>query len=157
MLLVACSPRFDWREMPNAEGRYVASFPARPRTLSRALPLAGQARRLTLTSAQVGDALFAVGYVDAPGAAPAVRDALRQAMLANLKAKEMRSDRVSVGSVVADEVEARGRLGESDAWMLARYALVGERVYEVLALGPTKALPREAAETFMASFRPTGP
>lgn len=143
--------------MPSAEGRYVVSFPSRPGTRSRELPLAGEARRLTLTSAQVGDALFAVGYVDAPGAAPAVREALRTAMLANLKGQETRSARVNVGAVVADELEVRGRLGETEAWMLARFALVGERVYEVMALGPTKALPREAAETFIASFHPTGP
>src|SRR5687767_12694381 len=106
-LALGCAPRFDWREVVPAAGGYAALFPGRPQTATREVAVGGHRVRLTLTSAHVGAAWFAVGHADAPGAAPAVRDALRQAMNTNLRGTEVESRRVRVGEAIGDEVQTR--------------------------------------------------
>src|SRR5690348_2571359 len=68
ILLGACTPTYNWREVLIADGAARATFPARTATDTRDIPLAGQTLRFSLTSARVGDAVFAVGYAPVPPA-----------------------------------------------------------------------------------------
>lgn len=75
--LAACSPRYNWREVSVAAGAAVAAFPDKPETQRRMLPYEGGKVEFFLTAAQVGDAMFAVGYV--PWSAAMRDDAAAQA------------------------------------------------------------------------------
>lgn len=66
MLLVslgACSPALNWREVPNNQLGYVATFPDKPVSASRVLSLDGLSVPLTLQAARVDELYFSVGSV----------------------------------------------------------------------------------------------
>lgn len=62
-ILMACSPPFNWREIPNNELGYIATFPDKPVSASRELNLDGFNVPLTLHAAKVEDLYFTVGVV----------------------------------------------------------------------------------------------
>ena len=68
LLLAGCSPDYNWREVSVADGVIRAIFPDRPVSDERAFNVAGQEITFTLTTARVGDALFAVGHAIFPAA-----------------------------------------------------------------------------------------
>ena len=62
VLLLGCSPEYNWRQLAVADGRVVALFPAKPATERRDLPFEGRLQPFVMTQARVGDDLFVVGY-----------------------------------------------------------------------------------------------
>ena len=82
LLLAACSPRYNWREVDVADGRVRAAFPDRVQTETRQLRLDTHTLSFTLASATVGEAVFAVGSAPLPpeiAADPVARQALGRA------------------------------------------------------------------------------
>ncbi len=73
LLIVACSPQFDWRTVRNDEGHYTVMLPAKPLLDERVLTIAGHALKMQMQTATVGDAMFAVGVVTLPADDPALR------------------------------------------------------------------------------------
>lgn len=66
MALTGCSPEYNWRVAPIADGSVTAIFPGKPETGQRPLDFAGHSLQFSLTAAQVNDAAFAVGYAPWP-------------------------------------------------------------------------------------------
>ena len=62
VMLTACSPDYNWRQMQVGDGTVTAFFPDRPRTERRSLEFEGHQLDFSLTSASVGNALFTVGH-----------------------------------------------------------------------------------------------
>ena len=162
----ACTPALNWREMPAADGVVIVAFPARPQTETRTLPVAGSSAPFTLTTAQVDGAIFAVGHIVLPAAIDAAdrdryRAALEDGLARNLQATERTRRDVQIRAaghgtrspVPAHELEFSGSPNGEPAWLLARVVLVGDRLIEVAALGPRRALSEETARTFIDSVR----
>ena len=61
VVLAACYPRYNWRELPVADGLAVLAFPARTDVAQRDVVLAGLPVKFVLTSAKVDDRLFSFG------------------------------------------------------------------------------------------------
>lgn len=162
----ACSPALDWREMPAADGTVRVAFPARPKSETRPLSIAGEPVPFTLTAATVKGAVFAVGYLDLPASLvddeekrQQYKQALEDSLARNLQAEDIQRRAVSVRhahgqkEVAADELELHGEPADTPTWMLARVLLVENRLIEVAAVGPEKALTPDAARTFVDSLR----
>lgn len=165
-LLAACTPEHNWREMPAAEGSVRVAFPSRPQSETRELPLAGETVPFTLMASVVGNTVFAVGHLDLP---PGVADTeleqtrykqvLEDSLTRNLQASGMERRNVQVRAAAgkrlhaADEIEVHGEPGGKPAWLLARIVLVGNRLIEVAAVGPTDELTTQTARTFVDSLR----
>ena len=66
LLVSACSPRYNWREVDVADGRVRAAFPDRVQTETRALRLDTHTLSFTLATATVGEAVFAIGSAPLP-------------------------------------------------------------------------------------------
>lgn len=66
VLLAACSPDYNWREVTLADGLVVAIFPDKPREQTKTLPFAGHDIAFTLTGTVLDDTVFAVGYAPLP-------------------------------------------------------------------------------------------
>lgn len=154
--LAACTPEYNWREIDVADGRARAAFPARVQTEQRPVPLDGRQLTFSLTTAAVGDALFAVGYVllpeDARGDAQAERrlaDALARTLYANLGSRPPEQL-----PEPGREIELRAGLGGEPALLLARVLVHGGAVIEAVAMGPERALPAERAREFVRSLQP---
>lgn len=70
-LLAACSPTFNWREVPVAESGLIALLPCKADRANRALPLGAESVQVDMTGCETGGATFAVAHASANGPAQA--------------------------------------------------------------------------------------
>lgn len=155
MLLGACTPTYNWREVLIADGAARAAFPARPGTDTRDITLDGQPLRFSLTSARVGDAVFAVGHAPLPQALegnPArqreLATALARALYENLHAAPP-----AAAPAYGADIEVRGQVGGRPVWALGRVWVHGGLLVEAVATGSEAGLPPEPAREFVSSLR----
>jgi hypothetical protein len=165
-LLAACSPQLDWREVRPAEAGFVIALPGRPQIETREFELAGRKLGMTMASAGVGPTLFAAGVAVLPADAlapeplAAVVDGFRAALLRNVGAIDSRVQAApplrSAGVVrLAQAVSATGKAGPDGraVQLAARFYVVDDRLYQLVALGAAGELPPAALDTFFDSFR----
>src|SRR5690606_27568851 len=87
IFLAACSPDYNWRQVSVGDGVATAFFPDKPVTQERTLSFLGHDVVFSLTSATVGDALFAVAHAPLPEALRAdasMRQAFAKAVIGSL-------------------------------------------------------------------------
>ncbi|QDZ29229.1 hypothetical protein FAY22_15420 [Noviherbaspirillum sp. UKPF54] len=159
LLLLACSPKFDWREVHDSGIPFSILLPAKPTTSARQIDLDGLPVTMTMTAAEAGDVLFAVGSAEMPDPAAAERAlvAMKTALTRNIGGSIRRELASSPGAVPATlDIEAVGapRNGEQPRLLVARFVAVGKRVYQLVVVGQEKSVPREAVDTFLTSFKP---
>lgn len=162
VLLCACSPKYDWREIRGEGAPYSVLLPAKPASYSRPVNLDGAQVTMTMTATEVDGITFAVGTAelpDATGAAKALA-AMRTALVKNingtLRKEAAATATTATGGNTSIDIEASGRDARGQARVLhARFLARGKRVYQVLVLGKEGAVPQEAVETFFTSFKPT--
>ncbi len=70
-LLAACSPTFNWREVPIAESGLIALLPCKADRANRALPLGAESVQVDMTGCEAGGATFAIAHASANGPAQA--------------------------------------------------------------------------------------
>lgn len=89
--LLACTPAYDWRTITNNDDGYEVTLPVKPRSDERKIEIAGQPMTMRMQTAEVDDAVFAVGTVVLPSADPASQRAalefLQQGLARNVNAK----------------------------------------------------------------------
>ncbi len=181
MLLAGCSPRMDWRELSNEAAGWRATFPAKPVEVSRQIELPNGLGpiRLTLRSARIDDAMFAVGWAESNAPGAGVREALESAMLANIDAdgKSIQRKTIETSGRQLIEVSASGRMQVSaqgpptPARLVMRSTVVVDssgdprgssnsstrvRIVEIIAVGPTTQISDEEARQFVESLRLSG-
>ncbi len=174
LLLLACSPRFDWRELRGPPGTFQVALPGKPQTVSREidLPAEGGSLRveMSMLSAGVDASLFAVGTAQLPSPAWASPAALAQTLAwfrdglarnvgavtplaesdpgppAGLGARQLRAAQsfTASGSVGPDARPTR---------LAARLYVVDDRLYQLVVIGAEGEVPPQALETFFDSFR----
>lgn len=153
LLLCACSPHYNWREIRGEGAPYSVMLPAKPASHSRTVNLDGNQVTMTMTAAEVDGVTFAVGTAELPDTEKAANavTAIKAALLKNIKGTVRRETAAAVGSNVSFELEATG---EQQRILFARFLNRDRRVYQVLVTGKETAVPREAVDTFLASFKP---
>ena len=169
MLLASCSERLEWRELKSPDG-YGVMLPGRAQTVARDVAFEGHQLPVSMTSTGIGSAMFAVGVARLP-AAVAADAAARERTIAHFRDGLVRNIGGAVtaagpatlilapGSTrelrAAQSVEARGRAGANGqaAQLAARFFIVDDRLYEVIALGGEGAIEPNALDTFFTSFR----
>lgn len=153
VILTACSPRFNWRELDVADGHVRAAFPDRVYTETRQVSLGGHTLAFSLSSAQVGAAVFAIGYAPWPESLaqdPAARRALAQALQRSLYANlnvPAPDDLAAFG----DDIEVHGQSAQGPGWLLARVWADDSMLIEAVAAGSIESLPAERAREFLRS------
>lgn len=158
LLLAACSPALDWREVRPGDSAAVAMFPCRPASHARKLPLAGGEVLLTLHACQAGEVTWALSYADLGDparVAPALGE-LQRSAAANISAGEPQALPLAVpgatpyagsGRVALSGRRADGQPVQSQVAVFAK----GTRVFQATAIGP--ALPAEALQTFFDGLK----
>ncbi|RSZ31184.1 MULTISPECIES: hypothetical protein [unclassified Variovorax] len=66
-LLAACSPAFNWREVPITGAGLVAMLPCKADRATRALPLGAESVQVDMTGCEAGGATFAIAHASATG------------------------------------------------------------------------------------------
>lgn len=154
LTLIACSPKYNWREVHGKDAPFIVLFPDKPVSVTRSINLNGEQVNMTMTAAEVDGVSFAVGYTtlaDAAHATAAV-DAMKTALLHNINGKQKTDPNA------ANDIEALGSRdsgnGNEPLLLLGHFAAKGNRAYQVIVLGNEKAVLRDEAHTFLTSFKP---
>jgi len=172
LLLAACSPRFDWREIRQPAAGYVIALPEKPQTVVREISFdhpAGPVRaEMTMISTGVGASLFAIGSVQLPSPAIETPAALAatlawfsDGLLRNVQAASATlaetTPPAGLGTRTLRAARAfsvDGKAGNGRAARLAvRLYVVDDRLFQLVALGAEGEIPPQALETFFDSFR----
>lgn len=169
-LLLACSPKYDWRTVQSNDGAYIVDYPAKPTAEARPVNIHGQRLPMTMQAANIDGTLFAVGVVELPADDPAWRqqavDALRMGLSANLKGSvAVRDIAVKTAaqpplSLPAVELIVQGAGGDDPAQrrLTARVVATGRRAYEAIVLESGDAArdgrQQEQVDQFLSSFHP---
>ena len=66
LLLVACSPRLNWRTVQSPEQRYTALFPGKPDKLERQIPFGDQEFHQTLEAVKIDDDIYSISSIEIP-------------------------------------------------------------------------------------------
>ena len=181
MMLVACSPEYDWRDVRSPGGEYWVQLPARPAIMTRRIHLEGLAVDMTMQGAKVGDNSFTVALVPLPGQAGAqsggqsggqaeaagfsaerILLAMREQMLRNIGASPSTPLEVAavsladvdgrkIGVMQVQAISARGTGKRADLQIFARFVLWQGQALQIVAIGP--GLGAEASAHFLDSLR----
>jgi hypothetical protein len=166
LLLRGCTPEHDGREIRASDDGFVAMMPSRPARMTQPVDLDGLRLPMSMQGSLVRDVAYTVGTASLPTDAgkAATEQALavmRRAMVRNIDGQERKTRPVRfslidgsgavLGSVDGIEVEAVGRMRGQEATLIARFASVDTRVWQVVVLGPVPD--REQADMFLDSVR----
>jgi hypothetical protein len=162
LLVLACSPTFNWREVRADSGTQSLSLllPCKPDRAEKMVPLGGQPTPMSMIGCEAGSATFAVAVADL-GEASQVAAVLAQWQTLTLG--NMKADAASVSSrplkvagasgepapvlVLAQGQRADGSMVQGQA----AYFHSGRKVVQAVMYAP-KIAP-DAAETFFGSFK----
>jgi hypothetical protein len=100
LLVVACSPRLNWRTVQSPEQRYSALFPGKPDKLDRQIPIGDQEFRQTLEAVKVDDDIYSISSIEIP--AKQVNADLVQKITKQLQSNLLDRAKASGGSVVTE-------------------------------------------------------
>ena len=168
--LLACSNRFEWREVRVNDAATV-SLPGRPQSVTRDVTVDGQPVSMTNWSTGVGPTMFAVGLAKLPPALLADAAArertlayFRDGLVRNIGGTVVAQKTVPLplppGSprklLASESVEAVGTSGPDarKSKLAARFFIVDDQLFQVVALGAEGELSPEVLDTFFTSFRP---
>ncbi len=159
LLLAACSPALDWRDVRPEGAPLQLQFPCRPLAQQRSVPLAGAPVPLQLQVCSAADASFALAHADLADPArvgPALQQ-LAAAARENLQGRIERSAPFAPTGATPNEAALRQRIigrrpdGQALQMELAVFA-IGTRVFQATVLGAQ--IDDAAAEAFIASVHP---
>ena len=178
ILLVACSPKLDWRTVQSPQERYTALFPGKPDKLERRIPYLDQEFLQTLEAVKIDDDIYSISTI----ALPVNQSSSLNSLLSQLQANLIDRAKSSGGDVtVADsfyKTQDRQRLPTKDYFLdfkkegktqqqmrvrwINRVASNGDNlIYQISVLHTgtvlenTKAvLSREEYENFFSDFSP---
>lgn len=172
LVLAACSPNYDWRDMPAANGAIQVQFPARPLLEEREVQVDGVPLVLQYQIATVDASVFAVGAAVLPAelaadssAARVLAEGMEASLSQNLNSPIMNKQGFALAVPAqstrpfryGSSFELHGGSSPAPAWMLARVFILGDQLIQVIALGSEGVLTRELAETFVHSIRAVQP
>lgn len=159
LLLAACSPKYDWREIHTSQGQYMAAFPAKPSSETRDTQLAGKTVSMTMSSAQVDGITFAIASATMPDAAEAraALPVLKQGLLGNINGQLKQESVPHLGQGEGLQMEAAGsqqQHGKPQPIAIhARFIAHKQFIYQLVVMGPSKNIMRDSIDTFFTSFK----
>lgn len=158
LLLAACAPALDWREVVLADAGLAASFPCRPHANTATVPLGGADVALTMHTCKAADATFAVGHARLQaGVLPGpVLEQWRQAVLGGMHLQVRDSAAFTLpraGTIPqAVRLHADGKAPDGGPLALdAAWFARGTDVY--VAMAYAGRLPPEASAPFLAGLQ----
>jgi hypothetical protein len=149
--LMACSPKYDWRDFRSSDAPFSVLFPGKPGTHTRTIDLDGQQVQMSMAAAEVDGTMFAVGSAELPDATKASQAvlAMKAQMVRNIGAK-VDKESTRDGAFVID---ASGVQNGIPMRMHARFLAQEKRVYQIVVVGRAKEINEETVDTFMSSFK----
>lgn len=158
VLLCACSPTLDWREVRSEGAGVVALFPCKPSNDARMVALDGNRVRMVLAACRAGDATWALAVADVaePAKVAPALAALRAASAGNLGAAPQVLGAMRVTGMTpnphAQRVRFDARLPGGEATtMQTGFFTRGTWVFQATVMGA--GLNGEAVDTFFDGLK----
>jgi len=156
LLVAACYPELDWREVTSARGGYSVLMPAKPEEVSREVALGGVSLTMTMSSVRRDGMAFGAAYADISDGS--VRDAqllaaARDALVRNIAGRVTVDREISIGGAAGREFYADGMVDGKALRIAARVLVAGHRFYQVAFVGPADRLAQSDLDLFLGSFR----
>ena len=98
-LLIACSPRLDWRTVQSPQERYTALFPGKPDKLERKITYQEIELGQTLESVKIDDDIYSISAIQLP----ANQSASLSQLLSQLQSNLLDRAKASGGNVTAED------------------------------------------------------
>lgn len=160
LLLAACSPKYDWREVRGDSAPFLVVLPAKPISHTRTVDLDGVQTEMTMTAAEAEDTTFAVGSMTLPDAAQAQKAvvAMKNALVRNIGGT-IRQEKASPAGAVPTmiEIEASGPPAPGSngqpRLLLARFIARDRHAYQLVVVGKETDVERDATDIFFTSFK----
>ena len=161
--LVACSPTFNWREVPVGDAGVTALLPCKPDRATRDLPLGAESIQVDMAGCSAGGATFAVAHARAASAEQAAAwvHAWRSATRSQLADVPVVESAAAVARAASSPAPARLDTQEADAaahgggvhvlWFAHQGADGSASVYQATVSGTPSS--DEAVPTFFEGFR----
>ena len=160
LVLAACSPAFNWRDVRPDGTRLSLLLPCKPDKAKKTVPLGGQPTALSMLGCDAGGVTFAVAVADL-GDAAKVGEALagwQLVTLANMKAGAGTAQTAPLkvagasATPAAVRVSASGQRANGDVvYGQAAYFASGTQVFQAVMYAP--APQADVADTFFASLK----
>lgn len=157
--LLACTPKFDWREVRNTEVPLRVLMPAKPSSFARDMQLDGLKLALQMTAADAGQLSFALAYTKLENATAQGLEADQEKCLRALKAgmlKNIHANQFETGdarhpknTLVAKGQSANGQ----EIKLVARFFRHGPWVFQMLVMGNEKAMSPEVLDMYFDSLQ----
>jgi hypothetical protein len=157
LLLGACSPALDWREV-RAEAGAVALFPCKPVKDTRSVPLAGAKTEMTMRSCQADGVTYALASAelgDPARVAPALAE-LKSNLVGNIGGTPQVVRPLVLAGMTpnpqAQRIDAKGALPDGvPVWQSSAFYARGTWVFQATVMGPKPAA--EAVETLFDNLK----
>jgi hypothetical protein len=161
LVICACSPKFDWREIHDTNGNFAILMPSKPVQFSRELGLDGQNLHLHMTAAETNGINFAVAYAKLDEEKMSLSEselqrthmveAMKSGMINNIHGKNL--EPISIGKS-KDIIQVQGidQNGKT-VILVGRFFANGNTIFQVVVLSKDKAVQPEILENFFNSFK----
>lgn len=160
MALAGCGGRTEWQELPIREGGFSVLMRTQPHYARQQLDTPAGKVPAHLYSSPRGESYFAVGYSDYPlsqvvgSSADALFAQVRDTWVKRIDGKLVLSSPLKLdGKHPGIEFSAEGKVKGADAFLDARLYLVGQRLYQVIAMGRKSEVPQGVVNRFLKSFK----
>jgi len=170
LLMGACAPEYDWRDVRGPGSEYWVQLPSRPATMTRRIHLEGVEVEMTMQGAKVGERAFTVAIVPLPGPDAEAAGMTPERMLAAMREQMLRNigaattvptravavrladaDGREAGKTQLQAVSARGTGRHADLELHGRFGLWQGHALQMVAIGPQ--LDPQQTEHFLESLR----
>ena len=98
ILLIACSPKLDWRTVQSPQERYAALFPGKPDKLERRIPYQEQELNQTLEAVKIDNNIYSISSIQVP----ANQAEATEKIITQLKSSLLERAKASGGRVVEE-------------------------------------------------------
>jgi hypothetical protein len=158
LLLAACYPELDWREVTSRTGRYSVLMPAQPEHARREVVVGGTTLSLSMASVRKEGLAFGTAYAEIPAGRAQRAEliaAARDALVRNIDGRITADREVRLNGAVGREFFADGSVGGQPMRLAARVFASGSRFYQVVLVGRSDRLEDADVPLFLGSFRLT--
>ena len=157
-LLIACSPKYNWREVHGGSVPFTVLLPGKADAFTQPVVLNGASVAMTMTAAEVDGVTFAVGtarFADTATAQNALAQ-MKTALIGNIDGNSVAAAIPGKDIAGADALtfSAVGAARGKPLQMIARLYNIENRVYQVIMVGDPQKMTVDASETFFTSFKP---
>lgn len=158
LLLFACTPALNWREVNHPAGQFSAWFPNKTKALSKDVVLDNTVFKMTMLATQADNMTFAISYIPITNGSQAhvllstfKTEFLNRAHGQILRQKAFRP--TNTPNVHIEEIYLIDTSQQTRRLIATRFLFHKQHLYQITIMGPENVLTSEISDTFFTSLK----